>query len=185
MMRRSRSNRSFAYKQASMKTIISPSIAEVVHYSCDITGAQLPHGPPVVITIKCGFGSVYDGDTFELHLSEDAAEVVLPLLRSLLLKGAPIEPYRTDCIFDNVALYEKRISCRENASLLRKLDKLCHQKKLKRVAAKKECATPMIENQRHRGLSSWQMIRRRLFRKSRTSNAFKAQATGLRKSPTR
>ena len=107
-----------------MKTVLKPGVPEVAQYDCDVTGLPLRDGPVATITVKCGYGSIYDGHTFELDLSEKAAEVVLPLLRALLLDGAPFEPHlKESCFFDR-SLGEKRISRRECAILLRHLEKL-------------------------------------------------------------
>jgi hypothetical protein len=116
-----------------MKKIISPAAPESATHTCDVTGASLPNGPSVTLTIKCGYGSSYDGRTYVLDLSEEAGEVVLPLLRMLLLKGAPLESHS-----DSSYLYhlgqdlpiEKRIRRSEQNVLLRKLWKLSRYRKL-------------------------------------------------------
>lgn len=108
-----------------MKHIIQPSIPELARYTCDVTGAQLPNGPSATITIRCGYASPHDGSVFELHLSANAAETVLPLIRALLLDGAPLEPNRTEVFLNEGALRETRIARGERALLLRQLNKLC------------------------------------------------------------
>ena len=112
-----------------MKTIIKPGTPEIVQYRCDVTGVPLPDGPAASIAIHCGYGSPYDGSDFVLDLSEQAAEVVLPLFRSLLLGGAPLAPHVADQFLNQGPLNEKRISRRERVALLRRLDKLCRNKR--------------------------------------------------------
>jgi hypothetical protein len=111
-----------------MKTVIKPSTPEVVQYVCDVTGTPLPHGPIASLTIKCGYGSAYDGNTFVLDLSEAAADIVLPLLRALLLDGAPLEPHCTEALFGFGALDEKPITHRKRDALLGQIVKLCRHR---------------------------------------------------------
>jgi hypothetical protein len=120
-----------------MKTVIKPGVPEIVRYECDVTGLQLKNGPAVTVTIKCGYGSVYDGGIFDLDLSDQAAAVVLPLLRSLLLDGAPFGPHRSGKCLNEMPCVEKHITWREGGGLLRKLKKLNRYKKrsLSRVKA--------------------------------------------------
>ncbi len=112
-----------------MKTVLKRPVAEVAQYHCDVTGLPLPHGPAAIIILRCGYGTTYDGNVFELDLSEKAADVVLPLLRVLLIDGGPLEPHRTAATLFERSLDEKRISRRERAALLGRLDKLCRGRK--------------------------------------------------------
>jgi hypothetical protein len=112
-----------------MKTVIKPGVPEIVQYECDVTGLPLKNGPAVTVTIKCGYGSVYDGGIFDLDLSEQAAAVVVPLLKSLLLDGAPFGPHRSEKCLNEMPRVERRITRREGEGLLRKLKKLNRYKK--------------------------------------------------------
>lgn len=107
-----------------MKHIIQASVPEKARYTCDITGVLLPNGPSATIVIRCGYGSPHDGSVFELDLSAEAAETVLPLIRALLLHGAPLEPHRTEVFLNTGRLHERRIAPSGRAKLIRQLDKL-------------------------------------------------------------
>lgn len=107
-----------------MKHIIQPSIPELARYTCDVTGAQLPNGSSATITIRCGYASPHDGSVFELHLSANAAETVLPLIRALLLNGAPLEPNRTEVFLNEGPLRETTITRGDRATLMRRLKML-------------------------------------------------------------
>lgn len=107
-----------------MKHIIQASVPELARYTCDITGVPLPGGPSATIEIRCGYGSPYDGSVFRLDLSAESAAKVLPLIRALLLDGAPLEPYLTETFLNRGALSEGRIGRGERAQLIRDLDSL-------------------------------------------------------------
>ena len=115
-------------KQNLMKHITKPTVAEKAFYTCDVTGEPLQDGPEVVLVISNGYGSPYDGDKFELHLSEKAGVVVLPLLRALLLDGGPLEPHLVERMFVG-RCKEPRITRKECARLLLQLAKLRRYKK--------------------------------------------------------
>lgn len=112
-----------------MKKIIVPSSSEISQYWCDVTGASLPNGPVTSIAISCGYGSGYDGDRFELHLSGQAADVVLPLLRTLLLDGAPLRAHRTESLLWIEEPAEKWINRHQRSVLLRELQRLSDSRK--------------------------------------------------------
>lgn len=108
-----------------MKTVIQPATVEESLYSCDVTGSNLPFGPATTIIIRCGYGAIHDGAIYELHFSEAADAVVLPIIRALLLDGAPLERHRTQESLDGYKpRREKRVSASERARLLRRLAKL-------------------------------------------------------------
>jgi len=112
-----------------MKHIVKPAVPEKVRYTCDVTGLPLEQGPCASITIRCEYGAPHDGSEFTLDLSEKAAETVLPLLRALLLDGAPLEPHRTEVFLNEGPLDDKPIARRERAKLLHELDLLHRQRK--------------------------------------------------------
>lgn len=104
-------------------------------YTCDVTGVRIQDGPEVVLAISNGYGSPYDGDKFELHLSEKAWVVVLPLLRALLLDGAPLEPHLVERMFVS-RCSEPKVTRKECARLLLQLAKLRRYKKQTRASVK-------------------------------------------------
>lgn len=112
-----------------MKKIIVPSSSEISQYWCDVTGVLLSSGPVASITISCGYGTRYDGDRFELHLSGQAADVVLPVLRTLLLDGSPLRAHRTESLLWMEEPAEKSIPRRRRSTLLRELQRLCDSRK--------------------------------------------------------
>lgn len=110
-----------------MKTIIRAARPEKVQFNCDVTSVPLEHGPAATIKLHCGYGAPYDGDTFVFDLSMKAADVVIPLLRSLILDGGPLGPHLTESLlpaFRPDPDKETRISRRQRTQLLRELDKL-------------------------------------------------------------
>jgi len=111
-----------------MKNITKPAINEKAFYTCDVTGVCIQNGPEVVLVISNGYGSPYDGDKFELHLSEKAWVIVLPLLRALLLDGGPLEPHLVERMFGG-RCKEPKVTRKECARLLLQLAKLRRYKK--------------------------------------------------------
>jgi hypothetical protein len=107
-----------------MKRIIQLAVPETAEFFCDLTRAPLPNRPPLAILIHCGYGTAYDGRTYCLDFSEEAADVVLPLLRLLLLKGAPLESRNIGALLGTEAPGESRVERTELATLLRKLGRL-------------------------------------------------------------
>ena len=116
-----------------MKTVTQHAISEIAYYECDVSGEPLPEGPPVTISIHCGYGSPFDGTDLELHLSGKAAEAVLPLLRALLLGGEPLGKHAAENSLNWDGWKEARIGRRETAALLQKLSKLRRLRKRNRV----------------------------------------------------
>lgn len=113
-----------------MKHIIQASVPEKARYTCDITGGALPNGPSATIVIRCGYGSPYDGSVFELDLSAEAAETLLPLIRVLLV-GASLEPHRTEAFLNPGPMRERRITPSGRAKLIRQLGKIVSDQHLK------------------------------------------------------
>lgn len=113
-----------------MKHIIRASVPEKARYTCDITGVLLPNGPSATIVIRCGYGSSHDGSVFELDLSAEAAETLLPLIRAMLV-GASLEPHRTEDFLNTGPLCERRITPSGRAKLIRQLGKIISDPHLK------------------------------------------------------
>ncbi len=140
-----------------MKTIIHPGRPEKVQSSCDVTGDVRPALPAVTIEIHCGYAATYDGDTFVIDLSVEAAEAVILLLRALLLGGRPLAPHLTDSLLPaRCPERESFIAWRERARLLHELEKLVRHRRITGPLAKKQRtgpvsrrgATPQIECRR-------------------------------------
>jgi hypothetical protein len=114
-----------------MKNILKPAVEEVAQYTCDVTGLPLPNGPAATITINGGYGSPMDGATCRLDLSEKASMVVIPLLRALLIDGGALMPYLTNSMLMWEEAKERRITRREQAKLLKRLEKLrCYRRRV-------------------------------------------------------
>jgi hypothetical protein len=107
-----------------MKTNTNPRRPEKAAYMCDITGMALPDGPAATLILRCGYGAPIDGDTYELHFSDEAALVVIPLLRVLLLSGASLTPHLANVHSTRRAVQGQRIPAREREELLRQLQSL-------------------------------------------------------------
>jgi len=113
-----------------MKHIIQPSVPERARYTCDITGVPLLNGPSVTILIRCGYGSPHDGSVFELDLSTEAAETLLPLIRSIVV-GASLEPHRKEEFLNTGPLRERPITPSGRARLIRQLCRMVSDHHLK------------------------------------------------------
>lgn len=69
-----------------MKKILKPGTSEEAVYYSDFTGKIFnpDFGPPVKLTIACGYGSIYDGDCLEFHLDDADLVEVIDLIKSKL-----------------------------------------------------------------------------------------------------
>lgn len=68
-----------------MKKILKKEIKEVCEYRSDFTGSPFSLGiPPVKVIFDFGYGSRYDGEALELHLSEEESLEVLDFLAGRL-----------------------------------------------------------------------------------------------------
>ena len=68
-----------------MKKIIKPSQLEEVLYYCDFTGKMFDQfGPDVNIKIQCNYGSQFDGDELNLHLTDEAFKGLLSYIKQNL-----------------------------------------------------------------------------------------------------
>jgi hypothetical protein len=54
-----------------VKKVIKPAEREEAVYYSDFSGALLGEEPPITLTVSMDYGSIYDGNTLELHLNDD------------------------------------------------------------------------------------------------------------------
>jgi hypothetical protein len=138
-----------------MKIILKPEVPEQAQFECDVSGVPLKEGPIVALMIDCGYGygctSGYGGHKFELHLSADAADIVLSLLRELLLNGGPLGPHCVESDFLCFLPKEKPIGPRKRAALLRKLETMCRRRLAKAQETPKASAEAKLINERKAG----------------------------------
>jgi hypothetical protein len=78
-----------------MKIIKRPAVREEADYTCDLTGKPINEGLPCCLSLQFGYGSTHDGEAYEFHFSEEAEQVLLPVLRTLLLEGQTMLKHRT------------------------------------------------------------------------------------------
>lgn len=69
-----------------MHKIITPAVPEIAEYICDFTGKKLKNWPAATLIMDFGYGSEKDGASFQLDLSDEAAQEILDLIKSKLTK---------------------------------------------------------------------------------------------------
>lgn len=68
-----------------MKKIITPSVKEHCVYFSDFTGKCFgDFGPEITMTIEFNYGSKYDGNSINLHLTDKEVAPILDLIKSNL-----------------------------------------------------------------------------------------------------
>ena len=104
-----------------MKLILKPAVTEEAQYFCDMTGKVLENGPAMTIVLHCGYGSGYDGSSYELHLGSEASPLVEGLIRCLILGGGPLDLHESkrELFFNRPA--EPKLTRRDESRLRRDL----------------------------------------------------------------
>ena len=106
-----------------MKKITRPATPAQATFACDVTGRRIDR-PALTLTLHCGYGAPHDGDVFDLHLSPEAAEIIVPLLRVLLLGGRSLRSSRVESFFQD-EISRRRLPVAEHLPrLLRQLQAL-------------------------------------------------------------
>lgn len=70
-----------------MKVVLKPAKKEDALFYSDFKGKVFEHNiPPFVIQICCNYGSSFDGEYSELHLTEEEGKQLLGMIKGKLTK---------------------------------------------------------------------------------------------------
>ena len=68
-----------------MKNIIKPAQKEDAEYYSDFSGERFEHDiPEVEIKFSFEYGSMFDGSSFDIHLSDEETKEILDLIKNKL-----------------------------------------------------------------------------------------------------
>jgi hypothetical protein len=122
-----------------MRKIITPAVPEKAIFRCDVTQRKLDMCA-ATLRISCGYGAPFDGDVFELHLSSEAAEVVIPLLQAAIMGGRSLRHNRTESFFSG-PVDRRRMAPEELDGLLKKLADLRAKPKARKSKGRRKAPT--------------------------------------------